>query len=283
MRICIAPPPNCLTTAENPAKIHSMFKFWLHLHVPIIVHLSLPFYLPQLMYQNSWKTLVSLDYLEMTNQWESGETKAAQCRDKMQEFLKGCCDEIEMDFGAGNSESVSWRGKVYSELTPTNHQEIVWEISELGFHLELRELDCLVCAVTPICDVACEMAVLHCFVGPILVANIGGANMGLANPNWFDHVPYLCSLHQVMQIWAGPKPDIVAKDKSSWLWTEAKILELEKEMARYYVDTFFLHFRQPPVLSRYLLHNLSTSFLPFPRVHGQTSVPNVHADISKWE
>ncbi len=89
--------------------------------------------------QNSWKTLVSLDYLGMTNQHESNDTKASKRRDKMKEFLRGCCDEIKMDVGAGEKEHVFWerREKPYDQLTITDHQEIIWEISELEFHLEL--------------------------------------------------------------------------------------------------------------------------------------------------
>lgn len=132
-------------------------------------------------------------------------------------------------------------------------------------------------------DTAHETAVLCCFAGPISIADIGSANMGLAHPNWFDHAPYLCSLRRLMQTWAGSKPEIIANNQSSWLWTELEMLQLEKVMSEYYIDTFFLHFGQPPVLPRYLPHNPVTSFIPTPRIRGQTSMPNVHADISKWE
>ncbi|PBK58917.1 hypothetical protein ARMSODRAFT_983466 [Armillaria solidipes] len=277
------PPPSCLTTAENPSKIHSMFKFWLCIRVPMIARLSSTLYLPALMDQNSWKTLVSLDYLGKATQQENSDTKAAKRRDRMREFLKGCCDEIEMDVGTAEKDSVFWRGKPYSELTATDFQEVVWEISELEFRLELAELDRMVRVAVPNHDTARETAVSRCFAGPITIADVGSANMGLAHPNWFDRAPYLCSLHQLMQTWAGTKPEIIAKDKKTWLWTESEIQQLEKEVAEYYVDTFFLHFGRPPVLPRYLLHNPCMPFIPTPRIRGQTTTPNVHADISKWE
>ncbi|KAK0442562.1 hypothetical protein EV421DRAFT_1949390 [Armillaria borealis] len=135
------PPPSCLTTAKNPLKIQMMFKFWLRIRVPMIARLSSTFYTPALMDQNSWKTLVSLDYLGMASKQESSDTKAAKQQERMREFLKGCCDEIEMDLGIAEKESVLWRGRPYTELTAADHQEIVWEISELEFHLELVELD----------------------------------------------------------------------------------------------------------------------------------------------
>ncbi|KAK0429917.1 hypothetical protein EV421DRAFT_1939721 [Armillaria borealis] len=277
------PPPSCLTTAENPLKIQMMFKFWLRIRVPMIARLSSTFYTLALMDQNSWKTLVSLDYLGMASKQESSDTKAAKRQERMREFLKGCCDEIEMDLGIAEKESVLWRGKPYTELTAADHQEIVWEISELEFRLELAELDQMMRVAAPNHDTARETAVSRCFAGPITVADVGSANMGFAHPNWFDRAPYLCSLRRLMQTWVGQKPEIIAKDRTSWLWTETEIRQLETEMTEYYVDTFFLHFGRPPVLPCYLPHNPRTSFIPLPHIQGQTSMPNVHADISKWE
>ncbi len=185
--------------------------------------------------------------------------------------------------GRGNPEkdSVFWRGKPFSELTATDFQEIVWEISELEFHLELA--DCMVRVAVPKHDTARETAVSRCFAGPIAIADVGSANMGFAHPNWFNQAPYLCSLRWLMQTWAGTKPEIIAKDKKTWLWTESEIQQLEKEVTEYYVDTFFLHFGCPPVLPCYLPHNPCMSFIPMPCIQGQTSTLNVHADISKWE
>ncbi|PBK93338.1 hypothetical protein ARMGADRAFT_1030002 [Armillaria gallica] len=103
--------------------------------------------------------------------------------------------------------------------------------------------------------------------------------------------PLLLLISEV-QIWAlliqiglivGLKPEMIAKDKTDWLWTESEIQQLEKEMIEYYIDTFFLHFGWPPVLPHYLPHNPCTLFIPIPHIQGQTSIPNVHADISKWE
>ncbi|KAK0493761.1 hypothetical protein EDD18DRAFT_1077975, partial [Armillaria luteobubalina] len=192
------------------------------------------------------------------------ETKAAWQGNQMQEFLKGCCKEIQMDFSAKDQGMVLWRGKHYSKLTPADHQEIVWEIAKLEFCLELAELDHMVHGAAPSHDTACKLAVSCCFVGTISIANIGSANMGFANPIWFDHMPYLCLLCHVMQTWMCSKPDIIAKDKLSWLWTEVEILELEKVMTVYYIDMFFLHFSRPPVLLQYLPHNSSTSCVPLP-------------------
>ncbi len=49
-----------------------------------------------------------------------------------------------MDVRTAEKDSMFWRGKLFSELTATDFQEIVWEISELEFHLELAELDHIV-------------------------------------------------------------------------------------------------------------------------------------------
>ncbi|KAK0498045.1 hypothetical protein EDD18DRAFT_1104533 [Armillaria luteobubalina] len=277
------PPPTNLTIAENPLKIEAMFKFWLHIRLPMFARLSSPLYLPSVLDQNSWKMFLSLDYLAKANEQENPTTKAAVRRAKMKEILAGCFNEIEVELGSGEGTSVSWRGKAYEMLTATDHQEIVWEMSEIAFRLELATLDCMAWEAGPNHDISCETAVSSCFTGPISMADIGSANMGLAYPSWYDRAPYLCSLRRLMQTWMGSKPDIIAKDMTSWLWTEAEILELEKVLADYYVDTFFLHFGCPPTLPQYLPHNPTTSFVPIWRIRGQTATPNVHADISKWE
>ncbi|PBK86819.1 hypothetical protein ARMGADRAFT_1035355 [Armillaria gallica] len=178
----------------------------------------------------------------MASQQESSDTKAARWQDRMKEFLEGCCNEIQMDLGATKKESVFWREKPYSELMAADHQEIVWEISKLEFHLELAELDHMMLVAAPNHDTAHETAVSCCFAGPIAVADVGSANMGFAHPNWFDRAPYLCSLQHLIQTWVGPKPEMIAKDKTDWLWTKSEIQQLEKKMIEYYIDTFFLHF-----------------------------------------
>ncbi|KAK0462744.1 hypothetical protein IW261DRAFT_1576239 [Armillaria novae-zelandiae] len=201
----------------------------------------------------------------------------------MKEILAGCFNEIKVELGGGKGTSVSWRGKHYEALTATDHQEIVWEISEVAFRLELATLDQMTWIAGPNHDTSRETTVSHCFAGPISIADVGSANMGLAYPNWYDCAPYLCSLQQLMQTWMGSKPDIIVKDRMSWLWTEVEIYELKKALAEYYVNNFFLYFGQPPTLPRYLPHNPQTSFVPMWHICGQTATPNVHADISKWE
>ncbi|KAK0468890.1 hypothetical protein IW261DRAFT_1426084 [Armillaria novae-zelandiae] len=186
----------------------------------------------------------------------------------MKEILAGCFNEIKVELDGGKGTSVSWRGKHYEALTATDHQEIVWEISEVAFCLELAMLDQMARIAGPNHDTS---------------PDVGSANMGLAYPNWYDRAPYLCSLWRLMQTWMGSKPDIIAKDRMSWLWTEVEIYELEKALAEYYVNNFFLYFGRPPTLPWYLPYNPQTSFVPMWRIHGQMATPNVHADISKWE
>ncbi|KAK0494258.1 hypothetical protein EDD18DRAFT_1077582 [Armillaria luteobubalina] len=273
------PPPANLTIAKNLLKIEAMFKFWLRIRLPMLAHLSLPLYSPSVLDQNSWKMFLSLDYLAKANEQENPTTKAAVHRAKMKEILAGCFNEIEVELGSGEGTSVSWRGKAYETLIVTDHQEIVWEMSEIAFHLELATLDRMAWEAGPNHNISHETAISSCFAGPISMADIGSVNMGLAYPSWYDCAPYLCSLRQLMQTWMGLKPDIIAKDRMSWLWTEAEILELEKALADYYVDTFFLHFGCPPTLPRYLPHNPTTLFVPIQRICGQMATPNVHADI----
>ncbi|KAK0462155.1 hypothetical protein IW261DRAFT_1428181 [Armillaria novae-zelandiae] len=242
-----------------------MFKFWLRIRLPMLACLSSPLYSPSVLDQNSWKMFLSLDYLVKANEWENPTTKAAVRGAKMKEILAGCFNEIKVELGGGEGTSVSWRGKHYEALTAIDHQEIVWEISEVAFRLELATLDQMAQIAGPNHDTSRETAVSRCFAGPISIVDVGSANMGLAYPNWYDRAPYLCSLWRLMQTWMGSKPDIIAKDRTSWLWTEVEIYELKKALAEYYVDNFFLYFGQPPTLPWYLPHNPQTSFVPMRR------------------
>ncbi|KAK0502635.1 hypothetical protein EDD18DRAFT_1099691 [Armillaria luteobubalina] len=208
------PPPANLTIAENPLKIEAMFKFWLCIRLLMLAHLSSPLYSPSVLDQNSWKMFLSLDYLAKANEQENPTTKAAVCRAKMKEILAGCFNEIEVELGSGEGTSVSWRGKAYETLTATDHQEIVWEMSEIAFRLELATLDRMAREAGPNHDISRETAISSCFTGPISMADIGSANMGLAYPSWYDCAPYLCSLRRLMQTWTGSKPDIIAKDRT---------------------------------------------------------------------
>ncbi|PBK84045.1 hypothetical protein ARMGADRAFT_1037406 [Armillaria gallica] len=98
-----------------------------------------------------WWALLTLPYL-----WDSvnTNTKSALVHKKVQHLMAGCCGEFDGSIDVNNLQGY-WQGKEFGTLTANNKKEILWEISEMGFCLEVHALD--QCAsVVNVNDEACK-------------------------------------------------------------------------------------------------------------------------------
>jgi len=90
-------------------------------------------------------------------------------------------------------------------------QEIVWELYELNFHLELVSLD--QCANRDPVKVDLEIHVqeiLRCFpnMSGVSVVTILYANTGLITNDWRERLPFILAFVGVMSCWKGLKPKV---------------------------------------------------------------------------
>ncbi|KAK0460784.1 hypothetical protein IW261DRAFT_1577485 [Armillaria novae-zelandiae] len=108
--------------------------------------------------------------------------------------------------------------------------------------------------------------------------DIGCANYGVTHHLWLQRAPYIFAMKKVMQTWNDVHPVLLDKVQSTG-WTENEILELEKAVAAYYVDCFYLYFGHAPMLPHQLSHHTSEDYTPEARAHMLTSRSGVYMDV----
>lgn len=91
--------------------------------------------LPTLLHQE-WDALLMLGYL-----WDVGNTvsKKSQVCKKMKHLMAECLDEFQGDVSVDDLQGF-WRGRELASLSDEEKQEILWELAEMGFHLEVYAL-----------------------------------------------------------------------------------------------------------------------------------------------
>ncbi|PBK70797.1 hypothetical protein ARMSODRAFT_974057 [Armillaria solidipes] len=274
------PRPDLFASIENTDKRDVAFRTWLRLRSAMLARLSVLDYVPPTLLHQEWRALLTLPYL-----WELGnkDTKSAQVREKVKRLMSGCCEEFEGDINIDELRG-TWRDKEFGTLTENGKREILWEVAEMGFRLEVHALDQRA-SVANIKDEAHSRDLGRCFphglTHPACV-DLGSANFGLAHPSWLERAPYLFSLRKVMRSWKGDQPSFVTAINPDG-YTELAYLELEKKVAAYYADTFFLYFGRAPTLPRQLQHAPEVSYIPEVRERVSMVQQGKYKDISEWE
>ncbi len=136
--------------------------------------------------------------------WESGNvnSKKAQVQEKVKHLIAGCLNKFEDTVNLDDLHGF-WNGVEFSALTKNAVQEILWELNEMAFRLEVCSLDR--CASSY--DSGDENHIVDigkCFphgkdrVHPVCM-DIRSANCGLGYLNWLECAPYLFSLRKLMK------------------------------------------------------------------------------------
>ncbi|KAF9004135.1 hypothetical protein BDZ89DRAFT_1238909 [Hymenopellis radicata] len=165
-----------------------------------------------------------------------------------------------------------WKGTTFrpdGALGERHAREILWEVNELAFHLELAALDERLSSLSS----ARERynRVRRCFpigLAPLHLCDLGQANHGLSHPDWFRRAPFVCALRHVLRFW-----DISVIHGASWLNDESEIrndekkgfckeyLELfEKKILKLYISSFLAVYGRTPRLPMILSHQPHTNW-----------------------
>ncbi len=274
------PRPDLFIAIENDEKRHCCIEAWLKLRTPLIARLTLPSYLPPTLLHQDWRALLTLGYVFET---DKSDTKCSKRREKVLHLMQGCCGEFELR-ELITEQRPNWRGKPYSSHDVEQLQEILWELSELGFRFEFFTLDRRASSI-PRDNIVHQRDLGGCFPdgenhpGTI---DIGSANHGLAHSFWMDRAPYVFSSRKVMQSWMGEVPAFVSTTKSTG-YSEEDFLLLERQIVGHYADTFFQYFGRSPVLPRCLAHTPCDDYEPELRKRIESRRAGVYLDVSAWE
>ncbi|KAK7448856.1 hypothetical protein VKT23_013586 [Stygiomarasmius scandens] len=161
-------------------------------------------------------------------------------------------DGVQYTLQSLTSTQAEWRGqKLLIDTLPSPRiaHEVLWELYEISFRLELVTLDRQLAHGRRQSD-------LHaCWRGPILRVDFDDEDRGLGSTSLENRLPYLRALHNLMQGWPGPKPLEIENPfptGDSDGCVSAKAQEVEEAMAHFYVRMFFNTFHRPAVLPHHL-------------------------------
>ena len=132
----------------------------------------------------------------------------------------------------------------FPNITESEAQKMLWELTELNFRFELLALD--KCASLAHCSEGDQQAmVLKCFAGlSLVVVDPTNANVGLQSGQWSERLPFLLALRVLLRDWDGLKPtplllpDLPSCDE----YTENDVYQLEGSIAHFYTQCFFSYF-----------------------------------------
>ncbi|KAG1795442.1 uncharacterized protein HD556DRAFT_1235591 [Suillus plorans] len=150
--------------------------------------------------------------------------------------------------------SVEFRGEQVSVASLANPpcrlaQRITWELYELGFHYELRDLDRHLVHKRWADDPTSHEQLLHSIfpgeAGLVMWSEpFPGDNYGMWNNTLIGVLPYLEKFRELLCAWNDVPPPLVVP-LTPENFTDTKCWEVMHAATAFYVQTFFRHFGRP--------------------------------------
>ncbi|KAF8060157.1 hypothetical protein FPV67DRAFT_1674119 [Lyophyllum atratum] len=194
---------------------------------------------------------------------DPSETVGARRRQEIIELLGDCVHEPGVQIGTSAANVVTWRGTQLQTgvLPPPNVvHEILWELYELNFRFEFVALDVRASLNVDAVLEDRQRLVCACFpAGHLLVVDFARASEGLGAERWSDRATYLLVMLRVVKLWAdcpASLTEVAAKPAAQY--TEKEILGMERELARFYTQSFFNYFARAPITPHRLTLGPST-------------------------
>ncbi|SJK98907.1 uncharacterized protein ARMOST_02183 [Armillaria ostoyae] len=277
----IFPRPDIFVNTQSDIKMHTIMQAWLRLRPSLLARVSCTAYSAQPLPHQAWRTVLNIDWLTKKRHEHPSNlpTKSRKRQDQAVDFLAGCNGEMKISTDFNLSGPVFWNGEEYSTLSDNDRREVLWELAELNFRFEMVALDARAA------QNGGNLHLLLCSIPygktmPFVSVDIGSANHGLGHPSWQQRAPYVFALMNAMRSWRDC-PQLLMDKRNGY--TEEEFLMLEREMAKFYVESFFCFFGHAPVIPRHLMHHPQTSFTP--EVHEQmhTDRPGIVFDLAQYE
>jgi hypothetical protein len=234
----------CATEEKTTQYLHQ----WLRLRSAFMYRLSTASSSAQPLKSQVWRDL--LNFSDAKQPSGSKSTKASQRTEMLKELLGDCLHETSVKLAPSDTVTRTfWRESELTSGVPIDHhivKEILYELFSLNFRYELLALHSRAQSV----DLGDQDAVVACFPEwSMLVVELAWGNIGLAADKLEDRLPYLLFMKRLMSTWAGPIPEAIqSQDKSASCFSVAEIEELERQVARFYTQSFFNYFGRAAIV-----------------------------------
>jgi hypothetical protein len=234
--------------AEKEWKSAAYFKQWEHIRNVWLLRIFSSRATPCT--PQEWRNILSLGIIPSKS---TNHTVTSEAIEKVRNLIGDCLT------AAGVSErslAMPLRGDEELELLrvdPRRGQVLIWELCELNFRWELQALDRRLVKIDGNERLRRQHMLLRCFsidYDCITSVNESLAQTGLAAPTFTKRFPYIQALSALMHDWPLPKP-------SSWSSCPNPVVspigdKWEKDVVRFYAQTFYDYFGRPAVLPRTL-------------------------------
>ncbi|KAH6874805.1 hypothetical protein BKA70DRAFT_1128845 [Coprinopsis sp. MPI-PUGE-AT-0042] len=144
--------------------------------------------------------------------------------------------------------------ELVEKLTPAITAEVLWELHEMGFRLELLALDqALAPEKWSSNSVSRELAIRKVFpssdgkVAEFFVGSIPNRNQGLASFDWKERLKSIAALRDLMLAWSTCSSDIRRSPPLAKLTSQEAAACVERDVVEFYFSSFANHFDRLPI------------------------------------
>ncbi|SJL13793.1 uncharacterized protein ARMOST_17241 [Armillaria ostoyae] len=270
------PRPDIIATVKTDEKANSFLVSWLRLRIPLYARLTVTERVPANLYHQEWRTVLELGFLHTAGESGGQTTKRHK---EVRKMMDGYLDDFPL-YADNKVSTAFWKGKAYQSLTTEERQEICWELGKVNFRCEFRALHHRAASSSGPSISAFDLS--RCFAdGQHLPGqlDVGSANYGIAHHLWLERAPCIFAMKKVMRTWRGHPASLETVKPAGW--TEEEFLDLEKQIASFYTDTFFLYFGRAPVLPRQLSHKTLDEYVPERRHRVTTTRSGIYLDAEE--
>ena len=236
------PDPGLFLSTLKEETRASYFSMWLKVRDVVIYQICASCLAIEPIGTKQWRNLLALQKTTMKD-----GTKEAQLRQNALKFLRDASAQAETDFDFEHLASVPamWRGmEIPSDKLPLPGiaKEILWELYEANFQLELTLTDSVLCKSGQGREDRQVLIDGLCWPNGTILPDLESSGRGLNAKELLNRAPFLSGLHTIMSSWFGPRPPCLQKcfPKVSECGSEfAELEQAERELAMFYVQSFF--------------------------------------------
>ncbi|KAJ3483972.1 hypothetical protein NLI96_g5943 [Meripilus lineatus] len=236
------PEPALIIGPKDPNSRRRYLFNWAKARDPWLYLMTYSAFQQKPIHQQGW-----CNYLNHTNLHEasSGTTHTAKEKAEVLALFQGISVEEPR---ATHSDEVLFFGKAFS-FTEAYCREVLWEVFEMGFQLELLALDKILVPAPSVVSHTSQVFEYerHDLIsrvfgndGHLRVASLPTENCGLAAENIADRISALEAFRIVLVRWPGA-PQLLCTRKFAQAVIDRDLLDLEQCAVKFYLDTFYFH------------------------------------------
>lgn len=236
------PEPALIIGPKDPNSRERYLFNWVKARDPWLYIMTYSAFHQKPIHQQWWR-----NYLNHENLHEAGSGTTYMAKEKAEVLALFRAISTE-EPGATSNEALLFFGKPFS-FTDSFCCEVLWEVYEMGFRLELVALDKILIPTPSATSYRSQVYEYerHALIsrvfsndGDMRIASLPTENCGLAAENIADRLPALEAFRNILVRWPGA-PQLLCTRRFAQALADPDLVELENCAVKFYLDTFYIH------------------------------------------